>query len=102
MAGEVSKDLTRRLLLPEDIVEADKQGIIHFHDSDYFAQHMHNCDLVNLEDMLQNGTVISETLIERPHSFSTACNIATRSGCQQPVRRTEHQPCASRSVRSGI
>lgn len=78
MAGEVSKDLTRRLLLPEDIVEADKQGIIHFHDSDYFAQHMHNCDLVNLEDMLQNGTVISDTLIERPHSFSTACNIATQ------------------------
>ena len=78
MAGEVSKDLTRRLLLPEDIVEADKQGIIHFHDSDYFAQHMHNCDLVNLEDMLQNGTVISETLIERPHSFSTACNISTQ------------------------
>ena len=65
-------------MLPEDIVEADKQGIIHFHDSDYFAQHMHNCDLVNLEDMLQNGTVISETLIERPHSFSTACNIATQ------------------------
>ena len=82
MAGEVSKDLTRRLLLPEDIVEADKQGIIHFHDSDYFAQHMHNCDLVNLEDMLQNGTVISETLIERPHSFSTACNIATQSIAQ--------------------
>lgn len=78
MAGEVSKDLTRRLLLPEDIVEADKQGIIHFHDSDYFAQHMHNCDLVNLEDMLQNGTVISETMIEKPHSFSTACNIATQ------------------------
>ena len=78
MAGEGSKDLTRRLLLPEDIVEADKQGIIHFHDSDYFAQHMHNCDLVNLEDMLQNGTVISDTLIERPHSFSTACNIATQ------------------------
>jgi len=78
MAGEVSKDLTQRLLLPPDIVEADKQGIIHFHDSDYFAQHMHNCDLVNLEDMLQNGTVISETLIEKPHSFSTACNIATQ------------------------
>ena len=78
MAGEVSKDLTRRLLLPEDIVEADKQGIIHFHDSDYFAQHMHNCDLVNLEDMLQNGTVISGTYIEKPHSFSTACNIATQ------------------------
>ncbi len=78
MAGEVSKDITIRLLLPADIVEADRQGIIHFHDSDYFAQHMHNCDLVNLEDMLQNGTVISETLIEKPHSFSTACNIATQ------------------------
>ncbi len=78
MAGEVSKDITTRLLLSPDIVEADKQGIIHFHDSDYFAQHMHNCDLVNLEDMLQNGTVISETLIEKPHSFSTACNIATQ------------------------
>lgn len=78
MAGEVSRDLTTRLLLPQDIVEADKEGIIHFHDSDYFAQHMHNCDLVNLEDMLQNGTVISETLIEKPHSFSTACNIATQ------------------------
>ena len=78
MAGEVSRDLTRRILLPDDIVEADKQGIIHFHDSDYFAQHMHNCDLVNLEDMLQNGTVISGTLIEKPHSFSTACNIATQ------------------------
>lgn len=78
MAGEVSKDITRRLLLPQDIVEADKEGIIHFHDTDYYAQHMHNCDLVNLEDMLQNGTVISETLIEKPHSFSTACNIATQ------------------------
>ncbi|MCD8026457.1 MAG: anaerobic ribonucleoside-triphosphate reductase [Clostridiales bacterium] len=78
MAGEVSRDLTRRILLPPDIVEADKQGLIHFHDSDYFAQHMHNCDLVNLEDMLQNGTVISDTLIEKPHSFSTACNIATQ------------------------
>ena len=78
MAGEGSRDLTRRMLLPADIVEADKEGIIHFHDSDYFAQHMHNCDLVNLEDMLQNGTVISDTLIERPHSFSTACNIATQ------------------------
>ena len=78
IAGEVSRDLTRRMLLPADIVEADKEGIIHFHDSDYFAQHMHNCDLVNLEDMLQNGTVISDTLIERPHSFSTACNIATQ------------------------
>ena len=78
MAGEVSKDLTQRMLLPEDIVEADQQGIIHFHDSDYYAQHMHNCDLVNLEDMLQNGTVISGTMIEKPHSFSTACNIATQ------------------------
>lgn len=76
MAGEVSKDITRRLLLPEEIVKADKEGIIHFHDSDYFAQHMHNCDLINLEDMFQNGTVISETYIDRPHSFSTACNIA--------------------------
>lgn len=76
MAGEVSKDLTRRLLLPEDIVKADQEGLIHFHDADYFAQHMHNCDLVNLEDMLQNGTVISETFIDKPHSFSTACNIA--------------------------
>ena len=78
MAGEVSKDLTRRMLLPEDVVKAHEEGIIHFHDSDYFAQHIHNCDLVNLEDMLQNGTVISGTLIERPHSFSTACNIATQ------------------------
>ena len=78
MAGEVSKDLTRRMLLPEDVVRAHEEGIIHFHDSDYFAQHIHNCDLVNLEDMLQNGTVISGTLIERPHSFSTACNIATQ------------------------
>ncbi len=78
MAGEVSKDLTKRILLSDDIVEAHENGIIHFHDSDYFAQHMHNCDLVNLEDMLQNGTVISETLIEKPHSFSTACNIATQ------------------------
>ena len=78
MAGEVSKDITKRILLPRDIVEAHEQGIIHFHDADYFAQHMHNCDLVNLEDMLQNGTVISGTLIEKPHSFSTACNIATQ------------------------
>lgn len=76
MAGEVSRDLTKRLLLPPEIVKADKEGLIHFHDSDYFAQHMHNCDLVNLEDMLQNGTVISETFIDKPHSFSTACNIA--------------------------
>lgn len=78
MAGEVSKDLTMRILLPEDVVNAHEEGIIHFHDSDYFAQHMHNCDLVNLEDMLQNGTVISGTMIEKPHSFSTACNIATQ------------------------
>ncbi len=78
MAGEVSKDITRRILLPQDIVEAHENGLIHFHDADYFAQHMHNCDLVNLEDMLQNGTVISGTLIEKPHSFSTACNIATQ------------------------
>ena len=78
MAGEVSKDITRRVLLPQEIVEAHEQGIIHFHDTDYFAQHMHNCDLVNLEDMLQNGTVITGTLIEKPHSFSTACNIATQ------------------------
>ena len=78
MAGEVSKDLTKRMLLPEDIVEAHEQGIIHFHDSDYFAQREHNCDLVNLEDMLQNGTVISETMIEKPHSFFTACNVTTQ------------------------
>lgn len=78
MAGEVSKDITRRVLLPHDIVEAHDNGLIHFHDADYFAQHMHNCDLVNLEDMLQNGTVISGTMIEKPHSFSTACNIATQ------------------------
>ena len=78
MAGEVSRDITTRILLPEDIVKAHNEGIIHFHDTDYYAQHMHNCDLVNLEDMLQNGTVITGTLIERPHSFSTACNIATQ------------------------
>ncbi|MBE6541686.1 MAG: anaerobic ribonucleoside-triphosphate reductase, partial [Ruminococcaceae bacterium] len=78
MAGEVSRDITNRILLPKDIVDAHNEGIIHFHDSDYFAQHMHNCDLVNLEDMLQNGTVITGTMIERPHSFSTACNIATQ------------------------
>ena len=82
MAGEVSKDITRRFLLPEDVVKAHEEGIIHFHDSDYFAQHMHNCCLVNLEDMLQNGTVISETMIERPKSFSTACNIATQAIAQ--------------------
>lgn len=78
MAGEVSKDITKRILLPKEIVDAHEAGVIHFHDADYFAQHMHNCDLVNLEDMLQNGTVISGTLIEKPHSFSTACNIATQ------------------------
>lgn len=78
MAGSASKDLTYRLLLPKDVVEADKEGKIHFHDADYFAQHMHNCCLVNLEDMLQNGTVISGTMIEKPHSFHTACNVATQ------------------------
>ena len=101
MAGEVSRDLTRRMLLSPDIVEADKQGLIHFHDSDYFAQHMHNCDLVNLEDMLQNGTVISDTLIEKPHSFSTACNIATQIIAQvasnqyggQSISLTHLAPC---------
>ncbi len=82
MAGEVSKDITKRFLLPQDIVEAHEQGIIHFHDSDYFAQHMHNCCLVNLEDMLQNGTVISDVMIEKPKSFETACNIATQSIAQ--------------------
>lgn len=82
MAGEVSKDITKRFLLPEDVLDAHEKGIIHFHDSDYFAQHMHNCCLINLEDMLQNGTVISETTIDKPHSFSTACNIATQSIAQ--------------------
>lgn len=82
MAGEVSKDITKRFLLPQEVVEAHEKGIIHFHDADYFAQHMHNCCLVNLEDMLQNGTVISETTIEKPHSFSTACNIATQAIAQ--------------------
>ena len=82
MAGEVSKDITKRFLLPADIVDAHEQGLIHFHDADYFTQHMHNCCLVNLEDMLQNGTVISETMIEKPHSFSTACNIATQAIAQ--------------------
>ena len=82
MAGEVSKDITRRFLLPPDIVDAHEKGIIHFHDADYFAQHMHNCCLVNLEDMLQNGTVVSETMIDKPKSFSTACNIATQSIAQ--------------------
>ena len=78
MAGEVSKDLAKRILLPEDVVKAHEEGVIHFHDADYFAQREHNCDLINLEDMLQNGTVISETMIERPHSFYTACNITTQ------------------------
>ncbi|MBR1641928.1 MAG: anaerobic ribonucleoside-triphosphate reductase [Butyrivibrio sp.] len=82
MAGEVSKDITRRFLLPDDVVKAHEEGLIHFHDADYFAQHMHNCCLVNLEDMLQNGTVISETMIEKPHSFATACNIATQAIAQ--------------------
>ena len=82
MAGEVSKDITKRFLLPEDVVEAHEKGLIHFHDADYFAQHMHNCCLVNLEDMLQNGTVISETMIDPPKSFSTACNIATQAIAQ--------------------
>lgn len=78
IAGEVSKDITMRLLLPEDVVKAHEEGIIHFHDADYYIQRMHNCDLINLEDMLQNGTVISETKIEKPHRFATACNIATQ------------------------
>jgi ribonucleoside-triphosphate reductase len=78
MAGEVSKDLSRRIILPKEVVKAHDEGVIHFHDMDYFAQHMHNCDLVNLEEVLQNGTVISGTLIEKPHSFSTACNITTQ------------------------
>ena len=78
MAGEVSKDLTMRVLLPEEIVKAHDEGIIHFHDSDYYAQREHNCDLINLQDMLQNGTVISQTLIEKPHSFFTACNVTTQ------------------------
>ena len=82
MAGEVSKDVAARLLLPADVVQAHNEGIIHFHDMDYYAQHMHNCDLVNLEDMLQNGTVISETMIDKPKSFSTACNIATQAIAQ--------------------
>ena len=78
MAGEVSRDITNRILLPSDVVKAHEEGIIHFHDTDYFAQREHNCDLINLEDMLQNGTVISETMIEKPHSFFTACNITTQ------------------------
>ncbi len=98
MAGEVSKDITKRFLLPADIVEAHEKGIIHFHDADYFAQHMHNCCLVNLEDMLQNSTVISETMIDKPKSFSTACNIATQAIAQiASSQRTEYfpvPPCA--------
>ena len=82
MAGEVSKDITKRFLLPQEVLTAHEKGILHFHDADYFAQHMHNCCLVNLEDMLQNGTVISETMIEKPKSFATACNIATQSIAQ--------------------
>ena len=100
MAGEVSRDITERILLPQEIVEAHREGIIHFHDADYYAQHMHNCDLVNLEDMLQNGTVITGTLIERPHSFATACNIATQIVAQgasnqyggQAISRTHLAP----------
>ena len=101
MAGEVSKDITRRILLPADIVKAHEEGIIHFHDADYFAQHMHNCDLVNLEDMLQNGTVISGTMIEKPHSFSTACNIATQisPGSFESVRRPIDKSYASCALR---
>ena len=105
MAGEVSKDLTRRMLLPEDIVEADRQGIIHFHDSDYYAQHMHNCDLVNLEDMLQNGTVISGTMIEKPSQFLHGLQYRHsdhRTGGQQPVRRTEHFPDPSGALCPGV
>ena len=95
MAGEVSRDLTERLLLPEDIVKAHEEGLIHFHDMDYYAQHMHNCDLVNLEDMLQNGTVITGTLIEKPHSFSTACNIATQIIAQVASNNTAASPFPS-------
>lgn len=104
MAGEVSKDISSRLLLPQEIVDAHNEGIIHFHDTDYFAQHMHNCDLVNLEDMLQNGTVITGTLIERPHSFSTACNIATQIIAQVASNQyggAVHIIGASGSVRAG-
>ena len=93
MAGEVSKDLTSRLLLPQDIVAAHDAGIIHFHDSDYFAQHMHNCDLVNLEDMLQNGTVISGTLIEKPHSFSTVLRIFSRLICTKGAKWVRLMDC---------
>ena len=92
MAGEVSKDLSRRVLLPEDIVRAHEAGIIHFHDTDYFAQKEHNCDLINLEDMLQNGTVISETMIEKPHSFFTACNVTTQIVAQVAATSTADNP----------
>ncbi len=104
MAGEISKDLTQRVLLPAEVVDAHNEGIIHFHDSDYFAQHMHNCDLVNLEDMLQNGTVISGTLIERPHSFQHGVqhrDADHRPGGFLPVRRPVHLADASRPVRRG-
>ena len=100
MAGEVSKDLTTRLLLPQEVVEAHEAGIIHFHDSDYFAQHMHNCDLVNLEDMLQNGTVISGTGIDKPHSFSTACNIATQIIAQ--VASNQYGGQSRRKIRQSV
>ena len=90
MAGEVSKDLTMRVLLPEEIVKAHDEGIIHFHDSDYYAQREHNCDLINLQDMLQNGTVISQTLIEKPHSFFTACNVTTQIVAQVASNQTKH------------
>ena len=100
MAGEVSKDITRRFLLDGDIVEAHEQGIIHFHDADYFAQHMHNCCLVNLEDMLQNGTVISETMIDRPKSFYCMqyCNTGNRTDCKFPVWRTEYFTLTSGTI----
>ena len=104
MAGEVSRDITNRILLPQDIVEAHKEGIIHFHDTDYYAQHMHNCDLVNLEDMLQNGTVITGTLIEQPHSFCHRLqhrHADRRPGGQQPVRRAVHLPDPSGALRAG-
>ena len=102
MAGEVSKDLTARLLLHPEIVKAHQEGLIHFHDSDYFAQHMHNCDLVNLDDMLQNGTVISGTYIEKPHSFLHRLQHRHPDHCAggfQPVRRPEHQPDPSGPLR---
>ena len=99
MAGEVSRDLTNRILLPEDIVKAHEEGIIHFHDTDYYAQHMHNCDLVNLEDMLQNGTVITGTLIERPHSFATAATLPRRSSRRWRATSTAGRASHSRTSR---